>query len=885
MRRFAILGAVVLGSTVLAAMGLAQSGFRGQREASSLVDRLTALRQSLANESHAGAEPSPAAGQRGDPRERSVLSAPGSRVGPPRGAQPSPAESATEPQSEDRPKRPRLLAHLDPFHLLSNPDTAQDPPARPIESAERPAQPFWGSQDLRRRATPRYTTRPPMAAATEPPIERPQTARRSPLLHRPVENLPGSASAGGTTGVALGPAGSQSVANPAPGELGYQGPARLARPAADSDSTTGAQPTQPIGAQSPNVTPIEESPESSTGDRWSESGPRHANAPREDADAEPSQSGGRPPFATPIAREPLVPEAERNFDSIAGNETPTVPTEASRTDASAPGLTDQSANDDALDARSYRTDSARASSPTHAQSLPGDYADNGARGSDYPTPRETAAAAVRGDDVLSSDEAPAVAWEVTGPRKIVIGRSATFEIRLRNEGEDDARRMIARIDVPASAEIVSAESTHGVSQRIEDGASSAVLEWRIDQLPSARQAVLQLTVVPRTNQMMSLQVSVRSEPRAAVARVEVLEPKLRLALDGPADLLHGEPQTYRLTVSNPGTGSAENVVVLFTPPGMEDRSAERHVVGLLNAGESKTIDLEIAPQQAGDLTMKAVAAADGDLRDLAERRVLVRKPELVVDARGPKTTYAGTVATYYFRVQNSGNATAEDVTLQTHLPLGAEFVRAIDDRKTRPEADKETVTWRIGSVPPGEEIYMELKCIVNWAGENTMELAALASGGEVQQSKSITTHVVALADLKLEVSDPQGPVAVGREAVYEVRVKNRGSNTAEQINVAALFSEGIDPVGVEGGQHSIENGRVGFRTIESLPAGREIVFKIRAVAKQPGTHVFRAEVLCRELETKLATEETTRFYIDEATVVRAKEGMQAAMHGDLFEVE
>jgi hypothetical protein len=161
-------------------------------------------------------------------------------------------------------------------------------------------------------------------------------------------------------------------------------------------------------------------------------------------------------------------------------------------------------------------------------------------------------------------------------------------------------------------------------------------------------------------------------------------------------------------------------------------------------------------------------------------------------------------------------------------------------------------------------------------------VAADGAKGQLQHSKSITTHVVALADLKLEVTDPKGPVAVGKEAVYEVRITNRGSNTAEQVNVVALFSEGIDPVGVEGGQHSIENGRVAFRTIESLPAGREIVFKIRASAKQPGTHVFRAEVLCRELETKLAAEETTRFYLDEAAG-RTEGGLQAAATGEMFE--
>jgi hypothetical protein len=74
-----------------------------------------------------------------------------------------------------------------------------------------------------------------------------------------------------------------------------------------------------------------------------------------------------------------------------------------------------------------------------------------------------------------------------------------------------------------------------------------------------------------------------------------------------------------------------------------------------------------------------------------------------------------------------------------------------------------------------------------------------------------------------------------------------------------MFSEGIDPSHVEGGQHVIKDGRVSFRAID-LAAGAETVFKIHAKASKSGTHIFRAEVACEELEVKLAAEETTRFF-------------------------
>ena len=55
----------------------------------------------------------------------------------------------------------------------------------------------------------------------------------------------------------------------------------------------------------------------------------------------------------------------------------------------------------------------------------------------------------------------------------------------------------------------------------------------------------------------------------------------------------------------------------------------------------------------------------------------------------------------------------------------------------------------------------------------------------------------------------------------------------------------------------------------------------RAHAVQPGTHIFRAEVLCRDLEIKLAAEETTRFYTDDVSP-DGKPEKQAAGRSDAF---
>ena len=69
---------------------------------------------------------------------------------------------------------------------------------------------------------------------------------------------------------------------------------------------------------------------------------------------------------------------------------------------------------------------------------------------------------------------------------------------------------------------------------------------------------------------------------------------------------------------------------------------------------------------------------------------------------------------------------------------------------------------------------------------------------------NVTTNVEALADLKLDVSEPAGPIGVGDEVVYALGVRIRGSKAAEAVGVVAYFSEGIELVSRKAGERYFE---------------------------------------------------------------------------------
>jgi uncharacterized repeat protein (TIGR01451 family) len=358
-----------------------------------------------------------------------------------------------------------------------------------------------------------------------------------------------------------------------------------------------------------------------------------------------------------------------------------------------------------------------------------------------------------------------------------------------------------------------------------------------------------------------LAVQWTSAPATSQAMVEVKEPKIALTLDGPSEILYGQTKLYRLTLSNPGTGDAENVELLLAPVDGGPGAPTRQEVGLIRAGETKPVEVELSARQAGKLSVKAVAVADGNLHAEVAEDVLVRRAGLKTSVSGPELKFAGTCGSYNVVISNPGNATSENITVTAVLPPGAKYVSSPGGQFVEKE---NKIVWNLPSLRAGADQELQFSCALNTPGTNRLQVLATAAN-DLYDNSATATNVEALADLKLEVIDPPGPLAVGEEMVYEVHIRNRGTKAAENVEVAGFFSNGIEPISAQGAQNEVASGQVVFQPIASVSAGAEVVLKITARADQPGNHVFRTEVNCPSMGSKLASEETTLFYGDGQT--------------------
>src|SRR5258705_9035409 len=92
--------------------------------------------------------------------------------------------------------------------------------------------------------------------------------------------------------------------------------------------------------------------------------------------------------------------------------------------------------------------------------------------------------------------------------------------------------------------------------------------------------------------------------------IVVKQPQLALSLAGPADMTFGEEKTFTLTVSNPGTGDAERVMVSVTAANSPPQQFD---AGLVPAGHKKEVPLAVVGSQAGTIELHVSAAAESGL--------------------------------------------------------------------------------------------------------------------------------------------------------------------------------------------------------------------------------------------------------------------------------
>jgi uncharacterized repeat protein (TIGR01451 family) len=270
---------------------------------------------------------------------------------------------------------------------------------------------------------------------------------------------------------------------------------------------------------------------------------------------------------------------------------------------------------------------------------------------------------------------PKLVLKVTVPDKIVQGDTATVSMTVSNPGDGQADHVKIKALLPEGLE----------------HARGKMVEVDLGNLSAGENRTVQLVCLTKTPGPQVVDCSAIADAGLAAqdtGKVEVVLPRLDLAVSGPRLRYLERHATYILKVTNPGSAAASNVTIVHQlPQGFKFVTASnggRHdftsrtvswFIGDLTPGESREVTLEAVAINVGDHKHSAFATAARGLK--TEGDVMTRVEGLsallmeLCDTDDPVEVGADT--SYEIRVTNTGSKTETNLELVCTVPDKMEF--------------------------------------------------------------------------------------------------------------------------------------------------------------------------------------------------------------------
>jgi uncharacterized repeat protein (TIGR01451 family) len=464
---------------------------------------------------------------------------------------------------------------------------------------------------------------------------------------------------------------------------------------------------------------------------------------------------------------------------------------------------------------------------------------------------------------LEGLQTPQLAVEKRGPREIQVGKTARYEIFVRNVGSAPAHDVLLRDAVPYGTTLVATTPPASpTGPGSSAGGAPAELAWSLGTLPPGADARVSVEVMPQIEGEIGSVASVSFRTDATV-RSRATKPALRLEASETQPVRIGGEIKVALKVSNPGTGVATGVVIEGVLPEGVTHSAGHELefdVGQLKPGESRTIDLVLGSRGPGVHTARFAARADGQLESDQPVRLEVTAPTLELTTEMPSRRYLQRPATCTLSMINAGTAPARAVELVVQLPAGMKFVRA--NHAGWYEERSHRVLWSLEELPPAEVGAVEMVLMPVDLGPQKIVAAARSADGPSAQA-SHTVEVEGLAALAFEVTDSEDPIEVGGLTEYVVRVGNQGTKAASGVRLTATLLGELEPVEAKGpGGHRIDNLSVVFEPLAKLAPSEEAIYRVRVRGRREGDQRMQVQVVSDDHPAPITKEEITRVYAD-----------------------
>lgn len=440
------------------------------------------------------------------------------------------------------------------------------------------------------------------------------------------------------------------------------------------------------------------------------------------------------------------------------------------------------------------------------------------------------------------------------PLEVKPNTPYTYQLRVSNRTNYAVDSVTLSENLPEGFELIKASP----AAKTQD----SQLVWELGRLSPGDQVELKVTgKAARSGTLRHTgNTELAMDLRTLETSLAVIQADLDLGVEAPGSVLISETIPVRLQFRNSGTAPVYDARLVHTMPrGLltaDGRSKLELIIGVLQPGEGKSVDLELRGESVGRYETRLVATARNGLTAEATLRTAVQKPELVIEARAPDRRFVGNIIPYDITIRNTGDGVARETQVRQWLPEGTTLASANEGG----QAQDNSVVWSIGTLAPGQSKTVSTRVVAK-----QIMMARTIARAEAQAANSVetalVTDVAGIAAVLLEVTDENDPVPVGEDEVYTVRATNQGSLSATKLLVKCVLEEGMEFVTASGAtKATVKDNIVTFDPLPALDPQAEAQWRVVVKARGEGDVRFTASIESDQLDRPVVENEATNFY-------------------------
>ncbi|MCL4201133.1 MAG: hypothetical protein KJ000_01470 [Pirellulaceae bacterium] len=464
-----------------------------------------------------------------------------------------------------------------------------------------------------------------------------------------------------------------------------------------------------------------------------------------------------------------------------------------------------------------------------------------------------------------STAVPMISIETSVPNEIDINTSATFVVSVTNAGKSLAEGVSLQITLPQTVKFQEASPVPNLT-------GERLVQYEIGDLPAGAVRRFSLQLVPLRQGPVDLQTKAFFSASTQSA-LQVRQPQITIDCQAPEATQIGETVTFRVLVRNIGDGAARDVVVTPKLPQssyLDGKEPQPATVPLLQAGETKELKFTARAAEGQWLESNFIAALRGQGDVECGKRVRIMRPDLQIDLDGTRVSFLNKEGEYAIRVWNPGDMMLRAVHITLKVPAGLQV--STISRAAKIDSQRRVFEWCIPELAPGASETLMLKANATVAGAHIQNVDATSEPRLTAQDDH-RTLVLTRPDVDVAVRNTKEAIEVGNVEEFSVLLVNRGTKSAEHVDLQVLLPAAIQAV--ESDDYELVGQQLTFPQMP-LAVGEEKVLKFRAIGANAGDHAVRA-IVQADYSTQPTIAETTVYFYDDEELERVARDMDAGV--------